>query len=92
MTLFGFLLLSKEKQIDAALKSVYLDVRVRDSFVILLFDLGGFYAEMYYASSPNKIVKFTAFKSTKLLAPYLKDINIEDHGISFTNVFGQKFD
>jgi hypothetical protein len=88
MNAFGFLLLNKEQQTDIVLKSAYLDVRVEEDNVILLFDLGGFYAEMHYAYSPNKITKFTAFKSTAPLAPYLKDINIADNGITLANFPG----
>jgi len=87
MTLSRFLLLSKERQTDAALSGVYLDTRLQGPYVILLFAVGGFYVEMYYVSEPNQILKFEAFKSTTLLDPYLTGMKMEKHGILFAHQF-----
>ena len=86
----AFSLLSKEEQTDFALKGAFLDVRVDAGYIILLFSLGGFYAEMYYASIPNKIEKFVAFTSTTSLDPWLTEIVLAEDGVSQINVFGER--
>lgn len=86
----SFSLLTKEKQTDAALKGTFLDVRVDGTYIILLFCLGGFYVEMYYASIPNKVEKFVAFTSTTLLDPWLTELSLAEDGILQENMFGER--
>lgn len=43
---------------------------------ILLYELGGFYVEVYYSMRDNKIARLKPFKITSDLAPYLDQINI----------------
>lgn len=45
---------------------------------ILLFQVEGFYAEIYYHSHFNVIIKIKTFSNTNNLEPYLQAINLDD--------------
>ncbi len=51
----------------------------KDAFYnILLFQVDAFYAEIYYHSHFNVIIKIKSFSDTNLLEPYLPHIQLED--------------
>jgi hypothetical protein len=45
-------------------------------YAVLLWQLDGFYVEMFYNRLDDKIEKIRSFVSTKMLAPYLDQIDI----------------
>lgn len=55
---------------------VFLDRRKESFYNILLFQLDGFYTEVYYHSHFNVIIKISSFSDTDGLAPYLDKINL----------------
>ena len=77
MILNEFNALSEYQQANKVWDGVFLDLRTNASHSILLFDLGGFYVEVYYEHNSNQIVRVKSFKSTKLLTPYLDQMNIK---------------
>ena len=46
-------------------------------YKVLLFQLQGFYVEVYYCTKYNDITRFHAFEDRDLLAPYLEKISLE---------------
>ena len=46
--------------------------------VILLYQIDGFYVEVYYSRQSIKLVRFRSFSNTDELSPYLGRIDIEE--------------
>jgi hypothetical protein len=78
MTLYQFRSLSEEQQANSVWDGVFLDLRTHNDCNVLLYDLGGFYVEVYYLPILNKIIKLRPFKSVKPLEPYLDQLNTEE--------------
>jgi hypothetical protein len=78
MTLNEFKGLNEEQQAHKVWDGVFLDLRTNANQSILLFDLGGFYVEVYYEHNQNQIVRLTPFRSTNPLMPYLNLMNIKE--------------
>ncbi|MGV3657410.1 MAG: hypothetical protein ACO1NX_05630 [Chitinophagaceae bacterium] len=45
-------------------------------YLIVLFQVEGFYVEVFYNAANYQMVKLVSFYNTTLLEPYLSDINI----------------
>jgi len=75
MTFFEFNGLSIQKQREIVWNGVFLDVRADRKFNILLYDLGGFYVEVYHDPAQGKIVKLISYRSTKPLEPFLDQLS-----------------
>jgi len=71
MTLDEFRSLNEVEQANAVWEGVFIEVRKDNDGSVALYDLGGFYVEVYYSNSDNKITSLRPFKSTELLQPYL---------------------
>ena len=52
--------------------------RKDDYYNVLLFQVDGFYAEIYYHSHFNVIIKIKTFSDTSQLEPYLQAISVAD--------------
>lgn len=78
MDIYTFLSLSKEEQTKAIDKDDYLSERNESSFKVKLYALADFYVEMFCTSIGEEIVKYKAFKSRRLLIPYLDNLKIEE--------------
>lgn len=59
-------------------KAVLVAERKVPEFLILLYQLDGFYAELYYHPLTNEVAWVKSFTSTKELEPYLTDILLPD--------------
>lgn len=57
-------------------RGVFLARRKEGFHTILLFQLDGFYTELYYHSHFNVIIKIVSFTDTELLEPYLEGIQL----------------
>ena len=78
MTLEQFNRLNEDEKSNALwLKASLIDVLRKDSLTILLYQLCGFYVEVYYNYNKNLIETFHSFNSTDHLEPYLDKINLE---------------
>jgi hypothetical protein len=55
---------------------VYLACRPHGDYIILLFQIDAFYAEVYFDAEEEEIGYIRAFSSTEFLTPYLERINI----------------
>lgn len=78
MTLEQFNRLNEDEKSNALwLKASLIDVLRKDSLTILLYQICGFYVEVYYNYSKNLIERFNSFNSTDNLEPYLDKIKLE---------------
>lgn len=79
MKLYEFNTLNMEAQIDAVCsKGVCLGGRQEPQFRIFLYQVDGFYVEVFYHWGTKKVTDFKAFMDTDLLEPYLDEINLAE--------------
>lgn len=78
MKFYNFIALDNETKTNAVWNGALLGDRLEGDTYILLYELGGFYVEVYYSMSSNKIARLKPFKVTSDLAPYLDLIGIAE--------------
>jgi hypothetical protein len=77
MQLKDFCVLEQVAQQEMVLDNgAYLSSRLFMDYTVLLFQLDGFYVELFYPHQKDKAVIIRGFESTDELEPYLKRINI----------------
>ena len=70
--------LSKEHQQDLLLKKgIFLAEREDGPFRIMLYQLDGFYVEVYFFNLYNKVAFFQTFEDTEALQPYLEQVDVK---------------
>ena len=57
-------------------RGVLISVRTTEEHKVLLYQIEGFYAEVYYHPTQN-FINIKSFTNTEELQPYLKQINLE---------------
>ena len=78
MTLNDFLPLPHEEKIHLLYhQGVYIGKRKMAATTIVLYQLEGFYAEVFYFRYRRTIEDISCFSGTARLDPYLTDISIE---------------
>ena len=78
MTLYDFEGLDVQEQADRLCEhGVFLSQRQNERYLILLYQIDGFYIEVYFNRGKGKIVRFRSFFSPDQLVPYLRKINID---------------
>lgn len=55
---------------------VYIANRVKDQYILLLYQIDSFYAEVFYDYQEEQIGYIRTFNSIEELKPYLKNIDI----------------
>ena len=76
MTENQFNRLSEDEQSDViSKKGVLISVRKAEEYRILLYQIEGFYAEIFYHPT-NNAIKIKSFSSTENLQPYLSQISL----------------
>jgi hypothetical protein len=55
---------------------VYIANKVKDQYILLLYQLDSFYAEVYYDYEEEQVGYIRTFNSTEELKPYLQSIDI----------------
>jgi hypothetical protein len=55
---------------------VYIANKVKDHYILLLYQLDSFYAEVYYDYEEEQVGYIRTFNSTEELKPYLQSIDI----------------
>ena len=79
MTLYFFNILDTDQQQQIVLKKgVELGERRTPLYKVVLYQVDGFYVEVYYHFHFNVVHKIRSFTDTKSLAPYLKNISLVD--------------
>ena len=78
MKVYEFDTLDMEARTDVLCeKGVYLGGRQELKYGIFLYQVDGFYVEIFYHQQLKKVTDFRCFTDTDLLEPYLKEINID---------------
>lgn len=79
MTLSEFKNLNEEKQREFFIKkAVLLGERKTQQYYILLFQLEGFYIEIFSSKKEHEVTLIKSFTTTKELEPYLNAIDISN--------------
>ena len=76
MNINEFRALDENEKYEAMWEGVHIDERDDPEHWVLLYQLGDFYVEVFYHKASNVIVKYTAFRNTERLKPYLNQIDI----------------
>lgn len=79
MTLHGFELLAAEEQIDCTLENGVLTAFLEtDNYIVILYQLNGFYVEAYCDRSTTHIIRLRSFNSPEQLEPYLAAVDLSE--------------
>ena len=79
MTLPEFAILEKQEQINLIKsRGTFLFIRQEAGIDIVLYQIGGFYAEVYFEAYNKKNMRIRSFDDTALLDVYLKQVNISE--------------
>lgn len=78
ISLNDFLKLSFKEQIEKASKGEFLDDRDAGPYIVLLFNVGSFYAEIFYHDKKCKVSHIKLYKTVRVLEPYLEKVVIEE--------------
>ena len=77
MTLTQFNALSRQTQQETVLRSgIFLSERKQGAFRVMLYQLEGFYIEVYFYKQSNVVFWLKSFSSTEELQPYLQQIDL----------------
>lgn len=78
MTLNDFTLLQDEEKIDLLYEhGVYIGKRRTGNATVILYQLEGFYAEVFYRTYRRHVERISCFAGTARLDPYLMEMNVE---------------
>jgi len=80
MRLYPLVVSDDESKTGQVWTGVFLGNRIAGDQRVFLYDLCGFYIEIYCSISLNKITKLALFKGTLFLEPYIDQIGIEGLG------------
>lgn len=72
MTLFEFIELEINQQAEYVWEGKFIDNRYEGDFEILVYNLGEFYAEVFYNIDLNEITHIKGFKTISHLSLYIK--------------------
>ena len=78
MTQYEFNSLEEPKQAEAILDGVHVGERFDEEHVIILYQVDGFYVEVFYHKEWHVIMKIRSFSSISHLDPYLMKVSIEE--------------
>jgi phage gp29-like protein len=76
ITLYDFHGMNTQEKADAIWQGQYISSRIDGESTVQLYNLGSFYAEVFYDAKSNEIKKIRAFKTTQLIEPYLSNIKL----------------
>ena len=75
MTLYQFNQLDEMEQQEAIWEGALIADRMDREYKILLYQIDGFYVEVFYHQEYNVIRRYRSFASTEQLAPNLERLN-----------------
>ena len=78
MTVNDFNAMDELGQIEAVANGAHVSERRAGNFAILLYQIEGFYVEVYYHMKLNDIVGFRSFSNVDELFPYLSKIDVAE--------------
>lgn len=78
MTLLDFQVLTMQEQINVLYQQgVYIGKRKAEKLTVLILQLDSFYVEVFYKKYRIEITRLRCSASTKMLDPYLAQIEVE---------------
>lgn len=77
MKLNDFFRLSIDEQVETVSQGDFLGEREAKPYVIFLFNIDNFYAEVFYDEIKHKITRVKPFKTIRILEPYLENVDID---------------
>ncbi len=78
MKISDFIMLSIEEKSTIVLHTgILIGKRRTDNFFIFLFQLDGFYAEVFCNLDDKSVQEYRVFQSTSQLQPYLETVSID---------------
>ena len=81
MTLYQFNLLNEIQQAEMLWENgVHIGERKKEEHTIVLYQIDGFYVEVFYHRGLNEIKRFRSFSSVDQLMPYTNKISIAGLG------------
>lgn len=79
MTLHGFTTLSEDEQIDCTLENGVLTAFLEtNNYIVILYQLDGFYVEAYCNRRTTHIERLRSFHSPEQLEPYLAAVDLSE--------------
>ena len=78
MKLYQFIQLDEMEQQEAICEGTFIAERFDAEHKILLYQIDGFYVEVFYHSEHNVIKKYRPFSSTDQLRLYLNQIKLDE--------------
>lgn len=79
MRLRKFAGLKKEEQVKVIKRQgAFLFIRQEAGIDIILYQIAGFYAEVFFDSVNNNSIRIRSFEDTTSLGVYLKEINLSE--------------
>lgn len=78
MTLYQFNAMDEMEQAEAVWNGVHLGDRQDELHNILLYQIDGFYVEVFYNRQHNEIVRFRSFSNPDQLSTYLGKVDIDE--------------
>ena len=79
MRWYEFQLLAQQKQVEIlCTNGVYIGKHKHASSITLLYQVDGFYVEVFYRKYRSHIKLLHCFESTEFLDPYLEQIDVEN--------------
>ncbi|MFL5772563.1 MAG: hypothetical protein ACJ75F_05365 [Flavisolibacter sp.] len=77
MHFFDFILLREDEQLEMLwYNGEQIGRRRHNEFLIQLYQVEGFYVEVYYNTKYREIEKYLSFECTDKLEPYIRDIDL----------------
>lgn len=76
ITLYDFQAMSFEERLASVYEATFIGDRSEGSLFVQFYNMGTFYAELYYSTENNEVVRVRGFKSIKQLDPYLNVIKL----------------
>jgi hypothetical protein len=76
ITLFDFHAMTIHEKASSVCEGTFIGDLPEGELFVMLYNMGTFYAEVFYNQEINEIIKIRGFKSTELLQPYLKGFQI----------------
>lgn len=70
MTLYDFVLLEEPQQAEAVWQGEFRTIREEEERTVMLYQVHGFYVEVYYCKRTNNITRFNPFQSKSRLQLY----------------------
>ena len=78
MRMHDFIHLSQKEKVSLLYEQgVYVGKRKQGPTIVVLYQLDGFYAEVFYRTYRREIDRISCFSGTKRLDPYLAGIDVE---------------